>query len=306
MRSSIVLALLCCAPAALANMRAPSTAEGGFSGAARAGASHPPILRNERMQIGFDTDAEGLARTASFYITYEIENRGEAFDLPIDFLGVAVEKPEININGKDVDFDRRTDRVLQRELIARLVAHRCAYRPGLGHFDDLRGQLLDRLWTFGEGKRPDCESADRLREKIEQADLRRLQIYDKLDTVTFVAHFTPGSNRVTVSYKQPLFVAEGEYTYSSGFGLHGSALGFDYLLYPARTWTIDPKFTLNVEISLPHPRVHGVFRSSYVKPVWRSNLALTDGSPKEVPSTFLKGSFPGLPADIFSFVFSVP
>jgi hypothetical protein len=285
-------------------MRAPQTGEGGFSGVMRTGAGGPPILRNEHMQIGFDTDGQ-VARTAVFYITYEIENRGAALDLPIDFLGVAVEKPEIHVNGKDLDFDRRTDRKLQRELIERLFAHRCAFRPNIGHSDDLRRELLDRL--RGEGKNIDCEPADRLREKIAQADLGQLKIYDKLDTVSFVAHFVPGRNLVTVAYKQPLFVAEGEYGHGSGFGLHGAALGFDYLLYPARTWTIDPKFTLTVEISLPNPRVAGIIRDSYPKPSWRSNLALTDASPaKELALTYVKGSYSGLPADIFSFWFSIP
>jgi hypothetical protein len=300
--SAAVAALLGLACPARANMRPPHINESGFSGHLRA-AGAAPILVDENMDIGFDTDENHLARTAVFTITYTIEQPGPATDLPLEFLGIAIVRPAIEVNGQDVDYDMRTDRRAQRDLLSRLVAQRCGYRPGVGRIDDLRADLLERLAP--RGPRVACEQPEQLRAAVEKADLRNLHVYDKLDTVAFVAHLQPGRNRIMVAYRQPTFVAEGPYK-TSAFGVHEAALGFDYLLYPAKSWKIDPHFRLQVAITPPWPRVPATFGSKEVPPLWRCNLPLTEATSQEIHHTYLKGIYQGIPADLLTFVYAVP
>jgi hypothetical protein len=294
------VALVSLSGSAVANMRGPETSQGGYSGSLALRVAADVRFHDEQLDISIDADSKDLVpRNAQVDAVYHLENRAQdALDVPVQFLGLSIEHAKISLNDRDIDFDLHTDQGQQRDVLRRLVEHRCARAAAGGTF----GQPLDDLLGQIGGS---CDELSALRKRIERVELHSLRMYDKLDTVRFTLHLVPGMNEVRVRYEQPLFVREGEYGYfSSGFGRRGAVFGLDYLLYPARSWSLDPAFHLDVGVRLWHQKTRRLWRDRYVPQRWESNLPLVDQREPRPHFYELRGKFSTLPADILSFYFT--
>jgi hypothetical protein len=300
-RNLLSVVLVSLSGAALANMRGPETSQGGYSGSLASRVASDVRFHDEQLDISIDAASQDVVpRYARVDALYHLENRAhDALDVPVQFLGLAIEHAKISLNGRDVDFDLHTDQGQQRDVLRRLVEHRCARAAAGGTFEQ---PLEDLLRQIGGS----CDDLSGVRKRIERVELHSLLMHDKLETVQFTLHLVPGMNEVRVSYEQPLFVREGEYGYfSSGFGRRGAVFGLDYLLYPARSWSLDPAFHLDVGVRLWHQKTRRLWRDRYVPQRWESNLSLVDHNEAHAsPFYELRGKFSALPADIFSFYFT--
>jgi hypothetical protein len=108
----------------------------------------------------------------------------------------------------------------------------------------------------------------------------------------------PGTNVLQVRYGQALFL-DGHTAYSGGPVVRA---GFDYLLYPARSWSFDPAFELLVTVKLPDLVQKGWLWDSRETPVYRTNLTFSSSYDSNNRTTFLTGRYRNMPTDVLSIV----
>jgi hypothetical protein len=109
----------------------------------------------------------------------------------------------------------------------------------------------------------------------------------------------PGVNKLQIAYSQRLSIDERGYGYSSGWPKKGFS-GVDYLLYPATSWPLDANFKLTVSAEIPEMPANRLFGKTWLRPGFRSNLAIVETKPERPHVRLLRGEFPGFPADILS------
>jgi hypothetical protein len=280
---------------AAANLRAPRKVDGTFSGHLKAG---PPASRlrlvGERLEASLprmslsDTDPKS---PVWLRIVYEIENPGSApARIPLRFLAVDIRDLRVEIDGREVKAAVRAAPEEKAECLTAMARHRRKFLP------DFYKGFLDRLGLLASegGETPWFKAFSRTLEEWEEGDPA---------AADFEAVLPPGRSRLVVSYAQRLFIDERGHGYFAVWPKKG-VTGFDYLLYPAKSWTAAPDFKLEVAVEVPEAAGKKLFFNVYRKPAVRCNLPL-----REVPgcafgngSTY-KGEFKGgMPADILTFL----
>lgn len=271
---------------ARANIRAPYFLDGTFTEHIRG--AHPDVVllrerfvaRLPRLVVG-DRDPRLEAPIA---LEYDVENTSAApVVLPVRFLALGADDARICLNGVEVAHERVEDDDERRAALARIEKHRCAWQA-----NEVSGRGF-----------PPCPKVD----DLERAFDRRGRA--PLDSLRFTVELAPGRNTIAISYRQQLRVSEGAYGYFSGFGARGAELGFEYLLYPAKSWRRADNFRFDVRVEVPDVKAPGLFWDSYIVPEIRTNLPLkVEHMPH--PAATATASLSDFPAEVFAVVVRVP
>jgi len=111
--------------------------------------------------------------------------------------------------------------------------------------------------------------------------------------------FKPGRNTLSIRYRQRPFVAEFRLSYMAWWPSRGFT-GFDYLLYPARSWEADKDFRFSVTVEIPFYQGHFLVFPKWDEPISKSNLDLRPVAKGPAHRKILRGEFSGFPADILT------
>lgn len=280
---------------AAANLRAPRKVDGTFSGHLQTGPAAARLrLLGERLSAQFPAMSLAAMDPRSpvwFRIVYEVENLDRApVKAPLRFLAVDIRDLRVEINGQAVKASVRRAPEELAECVVAMARHREGFLPGF------YGDFLKRLSL--QVSREEAPSWN-------EAFLRTLEEPKGIEpeAADFEAVLPPGRSEITVSYAQRMFIDERGHGYFAAWPKKG-VTGFDYLLYPAKSWPAAPGFKLAVAIEVPEAAGKKLFFNVYKKPSIRCNLPL-----REVPgcawgngSTY-KGEFTGgMPADVLTFL----
>jgi hypothetical protein len=276
-----------------------------FSGSVRPESTRGLVLRGERMDIRFPaltTEYASLSQGVEVTITYFVEQKGaSASETGLQFLAVGATGCTAWVNGKTVPVQLVRDRAAEKEFIRKITEHRFAWNP------ESYRHYLDQLEQFGStgagsGTTPTRGSlASFLRAADNVDSVRRLFHGAKeFGVLAFRAHFVPGANTITVRYTQGLYL-DGRTAY---FGGPVYKAGFDYLLYPALSWELDPAFELSITVTLPDIREKGWLYDAWYAPEATSNVLLGASYDESRRSTTLHGRFPGFPSDVLTMLFA--
>lgn len=279
---------------AAANLRAPRKVDGTFSGGLRGAPASRLRLVRERLEASFPALSLSYTDYKSpvwFRVVYEIENPGSApVKVPLRFLAVDIRELSVTLNGSKVKASVREAPEELAECVVVMARHREGFLPGF------YGDFLKRLRLHvGREEAPTWNEA--FPRTLEEPEGNEPEAAD------FEAAFPPGRSELVVSYAQRLFIDERGHGYFAAWPKKG-VTGFDYLLYPAKAWTLAPGFKLAVSIEVPEAAGKKLFFNVYKKPSIRCNLPL-----REVPgcafgngSTY-KGEFTGgMPANVLTFL----
>jgi hypothetical protein len=283
-----VLAAVAGAPAS-ANLRAPRRLDGVFSGALGSPRAPSQIrLLAERLDLVFpvlDLSRPNPRDTVRVTATYEFESTaGGKVVLPVRFLALDLAEVSVELNGRPlaaVSVESPEDKA---DCLAALGKHREGFLPAF------YGSFLGRL----KGAGPDLGgvSFGSVFERVFEEPLGA-----GVPASEFELPLEPGKNALVVSYRQRLFIEERDHGYFGAWPGRGFT-GFDYLLYPARSWPADPGFRLNVTVEIPDARAKKLFFRVSKRPFWKSNLAFREESGKK--GRVLRSEFAGLPADVLT------
>jgi hypothetical protein len=286
----LVLGLALCGLPARANLRAARRADGYLSGGLRiilpVGAVR---LTREDMRIVFpDFDSQTPFRDAgvSIEILYEFQNgSGRDIALSAQFVAVDVRDLEARLNETAVPSVAAGNEGEEAECLSRLAAHRKAfleplYRPFLQALKPEASPAARFSAIFGH---PPLGEATPPEFKTSGLDLK----------------FCPGRNTLSIRYRQRPFVAEFRYGYFAAWPARGFT-GFDYLLYPARSWEADKNFRFTVTVEIPFYRGRFLVFPKWDEPLSKSNVDLHPVRSGPSHRRILRGEFNGLPADILT------
>jgi hypothetical protein len=295
---------------ALANLRAPRQVDGFLSGGLNS--SDPAagiIFSREEMRISFpDMDSRKLttAATVHFAIVYELENsQAQAVIMPVYFIAVDIQSPQATLNGEPLSLEIRGDPAEKSEFLRRLARHRSSFLPRF------YTEFLERVRReAGLGSEP----ADSWLSELEKKDLSALpveSVFDRMSSesqpqkdlplVGFALKLKPGKNTLVLNYEQRFYVEERGHGYFASWPSKGVS-GFDYLLYPSRTWKLHQDFRLDITIALPDFHKKRFFIKSWKRPQIKSNLDFAGDYNSKKHLAVYKGSYRNIPADILTFL----
>lgn len=139
--------------------------------------------------------------------------------------------------------------------------------------------------------------------KSESLFLRTLEDPPEKDfpAAEFEVPLPPGKSRLAVTYRQRFYIDERNNGYFAAWPKKG-VTGFDYLLYPAGSWDLDPGFRLRLSVEVPDARSKKLFFKTRVRPTVKCNLPLRSEEGRTKNIRMFKGDFAGLPADVLTFL----
>jgi hypothetical protein len=295
---------------AQANLRLARKVDGVFSGNLKTVAAASELrLIAEYLDAAFpDLDLSTLSPkdTIRFKAVYEIENRAnQALSVPVRFIAVDIRDISAELNGRALVVRNRDAPEEKKECLIRIARHRAGFLPGF--YEDFLHRLRSRAGL-------DQEPEDHWLQKLEEQDLRSrpaessflrtLESPPEMDfpSAEFELVLPPGRSRLAVTYGQRLFIDERGNGYFAAWPKKG-VTGFDYLLYPAKTWNIAPEFRLHLSVRMPDARNKTLFFRTWKRPEIKCSLPLQEESGGEKRVRILRGEFAGLPADILTFLF---
>lgn len=295
-----------------ANLRVARKVDGVFSGGLKAVPSAASIrLLAEDLDAAFpdlDLARLGPRDTLLFKAAYEVENRSDRLiALPVRFIAVDIQDLKAELNGRPI-----TVRIVEApgekaECLARIARHRNAFLP-IFYKDCLK--QIRRLTGL------DQEPDDRWLDKLGQIDARELASAslfprtidsppDKdFPAAEFEIPLPPGKSRVAVTYRQRLYIEERNNGYFAAWPKKG-VTGFDYLLYPAGSWDLDPGFRIRLSVEVPDAQRKKLFFKTRERPTVKCNLPLRPEEGRTKNIRMFKGDFAGLPADVLTFLWWV-
>lgn len=273
----IVITCLGLALPAAANLRAPYRVDGAASSHVQPRADLGVELDGETMTVTFPplTDKKfaphAAAGDATVEIRYLLANRGaRALVLPVTFLALGLSDLHVTVNGRALAWSREADRALERECLAVLARRRA-------------DAAMSNVRFGGDAV-----------EAFARRDARELAL------ARFSLPLDKGVSLLTLRYRQRLFAREGSPRYGA-FNLPTSVLGFEYLLYPAKTWTRGAGFKFDLAIHVPDFVEPGTFRDRRFLPQVLCNLRLEPVYDAVTRSTRHAATFGEMPADVLSF-----
>jgi len=310
-RIVVVLALAgaLCLPAA-ANVRMARKADGTFSGALKAAAPAAALrLIAERLDailpefVLGSPDPKSLVR---FRIVYEIENRGTGPVLvPLRFIAVDIRDLTAELDGRALAVEMREAPGEKEECLVRIARHRSGFLPGF--YEDFLRRLradagLDK--ESGDGWLQKLEGRDLSGKPAFSSFLRTLESPPEKDfpSAEFEILLPPGRSRLVVTYGQRLFIDERNNGYFAAWPRKG-VTGFDYLLYPAKTWDMDSGFRLNISVTVPDAQGKVLFFKTWKRPEIKCSLPLREETSGTRRIRVFRGEFDSMPADVLTFLF---
>jgi|GEM_PF-1823907 len=294
---------------AQANLRMARKVDGLFSGNLKSTAAAEIRLVAEYLDAAFpglELSTLSPRDTIRFNASYEIDNRSsQPRSVALRFIAVDIHDLSAELDGRALAVTIRDAPEEKKECLLRIARHRAGFLPGF--YED----FLRRLRTAAG---LDEESDERWIQKLEERAfdslpaeslfLRTLESPSEADfpAAEFEAVLPPGRSRLTVTYGQRMFIDERGHGYFAAWPKKG-VTGFDYLLYPAKTWDIAPEFQLHLSVRLPDARAKSFFFRTWKRPAVKCSLPLRDEPTGEKHIRILKGEFADLPADILTFLF---
>lgn len=279
--------------------------DGSFSGNLHpAGNSDRLFLAREHLDIAFpvlESNMDSLQRRAFVTASYTVVNQADLpVQVPLQFLGLNVTNPQIMVNGLQVPCNLVEDPSARAEFLEKITRHRHGWEPKLYA---LYLQYLDAVDRGNNTTRSSSMISLDLDGFI--AATRKVQSLDVLfpktrhfSALAFTVTLTPGTNTLQIRYEQGLFL-NGRTSYSGGPIVQA---GFDYLLYPARSWTLGPAFELLLTARLPDLVKKGWLWDSRQPASWRSNMACSSHYDQKTHTTTLTGRYQMIPSDLCSIV----
>jgi hypothetical protein len=295
---------------AAANLRMARKADGTFSGSLKAVAAAAKLrLIAEQLEAVFpeldlsNTDYRSLVR---FRVVYEIENRGAGpAAVPLRFLAVDIRDLVVELNGRAVPAAIREAPEEKAECLIRMARYRSGFLPGF-YADFLRrlragaglDQEPDDLWIQKLGERsanlPPWSAA--LARTLEESEEKEPA------TADFQIALPPGRSKLVVTYGQRLFIDERGHGYFGVWPKKG-VTGFDYLLYPAKSWEMEAGFKLRVSVLVPDARAKKFFVRTWRRAEVKCNLPLKESAGGKERIRVFEGEFKGgMPADVLTFL----
>ncbi|MBM3294025.1 MAG: hypothetical protein FJY82_05815 [Candidatus Aminicenantes bacterium] len=292
---------------ALANLRAPRRVDGVFSGALAGIRPDLPVrLRAETLRLVFpevDFSRPNPGDKVRVAATYEFENASSTtVALAVRFIALDLGDISVILNSRPLSVRSVESPEDKSECLAALGKHRSAFLPSF--YRDFLGRLKNAAglgsetedsWTAGLAGRdlsavPFPDIFERIFEEPPKADFPAAE---------FELVLVPGMNILLISYGQRLYIEERDHGYFGSWPARGFT-GFDYLLYPARSWPADPGFRLNVAVEIPDARGKKLFFRVWKRPSLKSNLALEEAPSTDKRRRLFRGEFSGMPADILT------
>jgi len=292
---------------ALANLRAPRRVDGVFSGALAGIRSDLPIrLKAETLRLVFpevDFSRPNPKDRVRVEATYEFENASSTtVTLTVRFIALDLGDVSVELNRRPLASRSVESPEDKSECLAALGGHRASFLPAF--YKDFLGRLKSaagvgaedgEAWTAGLAGRdlsavPFPEVFERVFEEPPKADFPAAE---------FELALVPGKNTLLVSYGQRLYIEERDHGYFGSWPARGFT-GFDYLLYPARSWPADPGFRLNVTAEIPDARGKKFFFRVWKRPFLKSNLAFEEAPGTDKRRRLFRGEFAGMPADVLT------
>jgi hypothetical protein len=292
----ILLAAVQIAPLS-ANLRAPRQVDGVFSGALKIGL--PPgqvVLLGESLAVRFpEFDVSRLTPRDVVRVSavYEFENAGSGpVSFPVRFIALDLQDTAAFLNGTALEIRTVESPADKSECLAALASHRTAFLPGFyeGFLVRLKGA------TENEGRAAELENIP-----FGKVFLRVFEDPPAVDfpAAEFLLTLVPGKNSLRVQYGQRMFIEERNHGYFKSWPERGFT-GFDYLLYPAKSWPMGPDFSLSLTVDVPDVRAKNLFFRVWKRPFLKSNLPLKElpGSARHVRT--YRADSRGLPADVLT------
>ena len=107
-----------------------------------------------------------------------------------------------------------------------------------------------------------------------------------------------GKNTLTIKYRQGMYV-DGRTAYIGGPVF---VCGFEYLLYPAFTWKMNPDFELFISVALPDFQKKGWLWDSRIAPITESNITFHKTYNPETRRTTYETRSKSIPAPVLAFI----
>lgn len=261
-------------------------------------------LYREDIRVAFpmiELDSASLQKKIDVDVNYIIENQTRtAIEIPLQFLGISVSDAIVLLNGKSISFGFVKDHKAEQEFLARITEHRHQwnkrrYEQYFIHLDYINsGKKMSRSSSLIHMTVPEfirvAQNSENLSEIFPGAG--------KLNVIRFYVRLLPGKNKLTIQYKQGLFV-EGHTSY---VGDPAFVCGFEYLLYPAFTWKMNPDFELFISVALPDFQKKGWLWDSRITPITESNLTFHKTYIPETRLTTYDMRSKSFPAPVLAFI----
>jgi hypothetical protein len=279
--------------------------DGNFSGSVALNPSLDGlVLGAEQLDLIFpilESDMNSLERKVGVSATYRVSNRtSKPIRANLQFLGLQIAEARITLNGEMIPSKAVAQESTRADFLERIIRHRYQWHPkGYEWFFHSLKDLDQRGDSRQDKRGNDSELNEMVKTAWKNANLK--QIFPEVETLkalAFSGNFLPGENILVIRYEQGLFL-EGHTAYSGGPVVR---IGFDYLLYPARSWSLDPAFKLLLTVRIPDLIRKGWLWDSRQTLQYRTNLAFVPSYDPADKMTILTGRFQAIPADVFSVV----
>jgi hypothetical protein len=281
---------------AAANLRMARKVDGVMSGSLMTAPAAAKLrLMGERLEAVFpelDLSSTDYKSPIRFRVVYEIENAGAGpAAVPLRFLAVDISGLSVELNAKAVSAVVKQAPDELAECVVLMARHRSAFLPGF--YKD----FLGRLRAFVEKDAGGPPWSEAFARTLEEAKA------DEPSAADFEVVLPPGRSRLVVTYGQRLFIDERNNGYFAAWPKKG-VTGFDYLLYPAKSWEMDPGFRLKVAVRVPDARTKKLFIRTRQRPEIKCNLPLMEaGAAGADHVRMFEGEFKGgMPADVLTFL----
>ncbi len=297
-----------------ANVRAPYYIDQYFSGVAKVNPSLSNIyLIHEEIKALFPefdmNGASALNGKVTFDIEYIILNGSKmVIDMPAAFLGVNVEKADVYLNGTALSAQYKTDNAAGKEFLIKLSEHRIAWK---GKEYDwfinsaknifLQGNILPENDVWLESLKNLDPGDYRLQKFVSRFDYSNDPAQSRFKTLAFNLNIQPGTNSLSIRYRQGLFVNERSTRYG-GIDMNKAVVGFDYLFYPALTWNLSPDFILDIKIQTMDFHDKFLIFDMWYLPHFLSNLEFRLERDSKNHMNYYKAEYGGFPAGILTFL----
>lgn len=261
-------------------------------------------LCREDIKVTFpviELDNESLQKKIDVNISYVIENQSKAaIDIPLQFLGISVSDPLILLNGKSLSFGFVRDSKAEQEFLVRITGHRYQwnkqrYEQYFMYLDYINsGKKMSRSASLIQLTFPEFI-------KIVQSVESLSDVFPEtgpFNIVRFNAKLMPGKNTLTIKYRQGMYV-DGRTAYIGGPVF---VCGFEYLLYPAFTWKMNPDFELFISVALPDFQKKGWLWDSRIAPITESNITFHKTYNPETRRTTYETRSKSFPAPVLAFI----
>ncbi|HOQ40583.1 MAG TPA: hypothetical protein PK178_00440 [Smithellaceae bacterium] len=261
-------------------------------------------LYREDIRVVFpmiELDSVSLQKKIDMDVNYIIENQStSAIEIPLQFLGISVSDAIVLLNEKSILLGFVEDNKAEQEFLARITEHRHQWnkRRYEQYFIDLdyikSGKKMSRSLSLIHMTAPEFIRVARNIENLSEV----FPGAGKLNVIRFHVRLLPGKNKLTIRYKQGLFV-DGHTSYIGGPAF---VCGFEYLLYPAFTWKMNPDFELFVSVTLPDYLKKGWLWDSRITPLAESNLTLKKMYNSQARVTTYSMRSKSFPAPVLAFI----